>query len=319
MAFKVLIPQDISDDGKRYLTERGYELKMGSGISVETLAAEIADCDALLARTAKFPAEVLRAAKKLKVIGRHGVGCDNIDVPVATELGIQVTFTPEANAGSVAEHTIGLVIASAHQFARMDRETRAGNFEIRNKLKCFDLEGKTLAIVGAGRIGRLVARKALHGLGMKIVAYDPIVKDIPDLPEVEFVSSIEEAFKKGDFVSLHLPALPQTKGIVNAALLSLMKKDAFLINAARGELVVEEDLVAALKSGSIAGAALDVLKDEPPAKDCPLFALDNVLLTPHSAALTKECTARMALQAAQGIDEVLTGKAPKWPFNKLAK
>jgi len=319
MSIKVLIPQDVSEDGKSYLRERGYEIKMGSGTSVETLCAEVADCEAVLLRTAKFPAEVLRAAKKLKVIGRHGVGCDNIDVPAATELGIQITFTPEANAGSVAEHTIGLIVACAHNFALMDRRVRSGDFEVRNRAKCVDLEGKTLAIVGAGRIGSMVARKALRGLDMKVVAYDPIVKQIPTLPEVEFVSSIDEAFSRGDFVSLHLPSLPQTRDIVNAALLSRMKQTAYLINAARGELVQEADLVAALKAGTIAGAALDVFKEEPPAKDHPFFALENVILTPHSAALTKECMSRMAVQAAIGIDEVLTGKAPKWPFNKLAK
>lgn len=313
MAQKVLIPQDVSEEGKQYLRDRGYEIKMGSGITAEAISADVVDCSAILARTAQFPAEVLRAGKLLKAIGRHGVGYDNIDVNAANELGIAVTYAPESNAKSVAEHTVGLLIACAHNFARQDREFRAGNFEVRNQVKGVDLEGKTLSVIGAGRIGAIVARKAIHGLDMKVVAYDPFVKQLPGLPEVEFVSTIEEAFKRADFVTLHLPSLPQTKGIVDAKLLGLLKPTAYFINAARGELVVEDDLIAALKEKKIAGAGLDVFKDEPPAKDNPLFGLDNVILTPHSAALTKECTTRMALHAAMGIDDVLSGRAPKWP------
>ena len=319
MAHKVLIPQDISEEGKQYLRDHGYEIKMGSGATVEAICADVVDCSAILARTTQFPAAVLKAGKMLKVIGRHGVGYDNIDIATATELGIWVTYAPESNANSVAEHTIGLIIAVAKNYVRHDREFRAGNFEVRNQVKGVDIEGKTLAVIGAGRIGSIVARKALRGLDMKVIAYDPIVKQLPNLPEVTFVSSIEEAFQRADFVSLHLPAIPQTKGMVNAKLFSLMKPTAFFINAARGELVVEEDLVAALKNKKIAGAALDVFRDEPPAKDNPLFALDNVMVTPHSAALTKECTTRMALHAAMGIDDVLSGRVPKWPVNKPVK
>ena len=321
MAQKVLIPQDVSEEGKQYLRDRGYEIKMGSGITVEAISADVVDCSAMLVRTAQFPAEVLRAGKLLKVIGRHGVGFDNIDVNAANELGITVTYAPESNAKSVAEHTLGLLIACAHNFARQDREFRAGNFEVRNQVKGVDLEGKTLSVIGAGRIGAIVARKAIHGLDMKVVAYDPFVKQLPGLPEVEFVSTIEEAFKRADFVTLHLPSLPQTKGIVNAKLLGLLKPTAYFINAARGELVVEDDLIAVLKEKKIAGAGLDVFKDEPPAKDNPLFSLDNVILTPHSAALTKECTTRMAMHAAMGIDDVLSGRAPKWqvPISKPVK
>jgi D-3-phosphoglycerate dehydrogenase len=196
---------------------------MGSGISVEEICADVIDCSAILARTARFPAEVLRAGKLLKVIGRHGVGYDNIDVQTATELGIWVTYAPESNASAVAEHTVGLLVATARNFIRQDREFRAGNFEVRNQVKGVDLEGKTLAVIGAGRIGGIVARKALNGLDMKVIAYDPIVKQLPNLSEVEFVSSIEEAFKRADFVTLHLPSIPQTKGLVDKKLFGLMK------------------------------------------------------------------------------------------------
>ena len=175
MAYKVLIPQDVAQPGKDYLRERGYEIKMGSGITADAIAADVVDCDAILARTALFPAKVFEAGKKLRVISRHGVGYDNIDVAKATELGIWVTFAPESNANTVAEHAIGCILTLARNFIQLDRETRAGNFPIRDKLFGSDLAGKVLGIVGLGKIGRRVALKASRGLDMKVVGYDPFL------------------------------------------------------------------------------------------------------------------------------------------------
>ena len=315
----MLIPQDIVEEGKDWLRQRGYEIKMGSGIMPADIARDVADCDAILARTASFPAEVFEAGPKLRVIARHGVGYDNIDVARATELGIWVTYAPESNANSVAEHAIGCIIALARHFLPIDRETRAGHWEIRNKMTGSDLEGKTLGVAGLGKIGRRVATKAFQGLDMKIVGYDPYLtaEQFPDF--VTPAKTLEELFSSSDFVSLHMPGGVKTKGIVNRKVLSLMKKTAYLINASRGDVVDETDLLAALKDGTIAGAALDVLAHEPPDGDDPLLSVDNVLLTPHSAALTREAMTRMALHAAQGIDEVLTGKRPTWPVNEPAE
>ena len=176
MAYRVLIPQDVAQPGKDYLRERGYEIKMGSGITAEAIAADVIDCDAILARTAPFPAKVFEAGKKLKVISRHGVGYDNIDVARATELGIWVTFAPESNANTVAEHTIGCILSLARNFIHLDRETRAGNWGIRDKLLGTDLSGKVLGVVGLGKIGSRVAQKAARGLDMKVVGYDPFLK-----------------------------------------------------------------------------------------------------------------------------------------------
>ncbi len=312
MGAKVLIPQDIAEEGKQYLLERGYEIKMGSGITVDAIKNDVADCTAILARTAPFPAEVLEAGKLLKVIGRHGVGVDNIDCKRAEELGIWVTNAPESNAGSVAEDTIGLIVAVARNYIRCDREFRAGNFEIRNKVKGVDVSGKVLGILGLGRIGKMVAKMAASGLNMKILGYDPYVKE---LPGVTMAASVDEVCAKADFLTLHLPSLPDTKKMMNKRLFSLMKPTARVINAARGELVDEPALIEALQRGTIAGAALDVYEQEPPPSDNPLFKMDNVILTPHNAALTKECTIRMALHAAMGIDDVLSGRKPKWPVN----
>lgn len=315
MAYKILIPQDVSEAGKRYLRDRGYEIKMGSGISVQTLQDEVGDCHGILARMARYPAEVLRAGTHLKVIGRHGVGVDNIDVEAATELGIYVTNAPESNAGSVAEHTIGLIIAAARHFVQCDAALRYGNFEIRNQLFGNDIEGKVLGLIGVGRVGRLVARKAARGLSMKVIGYDPFI-DPALVPEVEFTESIENVLKNADFVSLHLPVNDTTMGLIDKIRLLKMKPSAYLINVARGGIVRENDLIEILSEKRIAGAALDVFAEEPPSPSNPLLKLDNVTVTPHNAALTRECMDRMAVHAAQGIDEVLAGRTPTWPVNK---
>ena len=318
MAYKVLIPQDVVEEGKKYLTDRGYTIKMGKGISVSQIAEDVVDCDAILARTAPFPKEVIEAGKKLKVIARHGVGCDNIDVKAAAERGILVTFTPEANAISVAEYTIGMIIALARNFFPGDKATRTGAWEMRNKFHSVDLEGKTLGLVGAGRVGTLVAKKAFFGLDMKIVVYDPYIREIKGVPEAEIVTDPAMIFRESDFISLHVPATPETKGMVGKKYFDMMKPSSFLINAARGEIVNEKELYDVLKEKRIAGAALDVYDPEPPKNDNPLYILDNVILTPHNAALTHEAMTRMAVGAAMGIDDVLSGRTPKWPF-KIGK
>lgn len=319
MAYKVLIPQDVAQPGKDYLRERGYEIKMGSGITAEAIAADVVDCDAILARTATFPAKVLDAGKKLKIISRHGVGYDNVDVAKATELGIWVTFAPESNANTVAEHTIGCVLALARNFIQLDRETRAGNFPIRDKLFGSDLAGKTLGIVGLGKIGLRVALKASRGLEMKVFGYDPFLKSEQISEFGTSAKSMDEVFSAADFVTLHIPGGASTKGVVGKKQFALMKKTAFFINASRGDVVVETDLIEALRNGTIAGAAIDVYEKEPPQKDNPLLSMRNVLLTPHNASQTRECMIRMALHAAQGIDEVLSGKHPTWPVNDPPK
>ncbi|MQY76932.1 MAG: 3-phosphoglycerate dehydrogenase [Spirochaeta sp.] len=307
MSYRVLIPQDVAEVGKKYLTDRGYELKMGSGITTDIIKEEVKDCDAILARIAGFPAEVIEAGPKLKVIGFHGVGVDKIDFKRAEELGIWVTNAPESNAGSVADDLIGMIIALARNFIFCDRELRSGNFGIRNQLKGVDLDGKTLGIVGLGRVGTRVAKKAKSGLNMKIIAFDPYTSQDRIGAEVELVADRDYLFREADFISLHLPATPETKNIVGRREFELMKATAYLINAARGEILAEGELVRALQERKIAGAALDVYEREPPETDNPLFALDNVILSPHNAALTRECMDRMALHAAMGIDEVLSG------------
>lgn len=319
MSYTVLIPQDIVEEGKKYLRDRGYTIKMGSGATVEAIKKDVVDCDAILARTAPFPREVIEAAPNLKVIGRHGVGVDNIDVEACTERGIWVTYAPESNASSVAEYTIGMIVALARNFLRGDKATRTSDWEFRNRVKGSDLAGKTLGVIGAGRVGSLVAKKARFGLDMEILAYDPYIKEIKGLPETKLVSDLEQVFRTADFITLHLPATEETRGLIGKKYFDLMKPTAYLINAARGDVVVEKELYEALRTGRIAGAGLDVYDPEPPKPDNPLFTLENVILSPHNAALTTECMTRMALHAAMGIDDVLSGRRPKWPVNEPKK
>ncbi len=204
-------------------------------------------------------------------------------------------------------------------FLRGDRATRENDWEFRNRVKGSDLAGKTLGVIGAGRVGSLVAKKARYGLDMEILVYDPYIKEIKGLPEAKLVSDLEQVFRTADFITLHLPATKETRGLIGKKYFDLMKPSAYLINAARGDVVVEKDLYEALKSGRIAGAGLDVYDPEPPKPDNPLFTLHNVILSPHNAALTTECMTRMALHAAMGIDDVLSGRRPKWPVNEPKK
>ncbi len=316
MAYTVLIPQDVVEEGKKYLTDRGYTIKMGSGVTVEAIIKDVADCDAILARTAPFPREVILAGPRLKVIGRHGVGVDNIDVKTCTEKGIWVTYAPESNANSVAEYAVGQIIALARNLLAGDKATRSMDWEFRNRVKGSDLAGKTLGLVGAGRVGAMTAKKAFYGLEMKVIVYDPYVKAIPGVPEATIVPDLETVFRTADFISLHMPATPETRGMIGKKYFEMMKKSAFLVNAARGEVVNEKDLYEALRSRRIAGAGLDVFDPEPPLADNPLYGLDNVILSPHNAALTLEAMTRMAVHAAMGIDDALSGRTPKWPVNK---
>jgi len=315
MKKKILIVQAIHERGVQVFDDR-FEVRIASDPSVATVIKEIAGAEGVIVRMAPFTREIIEAADSLKVIGRHGVGVDNIDVAAATARGIVVANTPNANSTSVAEHTVIAIGALAKRVVIYDRATREGNWEIRNSYKAVDLDGKTLGLVGIGRIGSLVAHRAAAAYNMRVVAYDPYVS-----PEkaaelgISLCATADEVFLQGDVVSLHTPLTAETRGLVNAERLKLMKNNAFLINFSRGEVVDEKALYEALKTGKIAGAALDVFDPEPPMRNNPLFTLENVILSPHSAALTEECVVRMATGAAEAVVDVLSGKRPQFVVN----
>ena len=272
------------------------------------------DAEAILLSTAyKMTRDIIFNARNLKVISRTGVGVDNVDVSAATEQGVLVLNTPQANSVSVAEHTVAMIIAISKQLLMYDSELRAGNFKIRRTNKAVDMDGKTLGLIGCGRIGRFAANKCRAAFGMQVIGYDPYITEAEG---ITLYKDIEEVFKRADYISLHIPLTPETKNLVGERLLSLMKPTAYIINTARGGIIDEYALAQKLKNEEIAGAALDVLESEPPAADNPLLELKNVILTPHTAALTKECSARVAYEAALGIADYLKGSTPKFVFNK---
>ncbi|WP_338432241.1 hydroxyacid dehydrogenase [Clostridium tyrobutyricum] len=316
MSYKVLITEDIDVKGKNYLKEQGCEIKTIPDISEETLIKNIKDCDAVLTRNAIINEKVIKSAKKLKVISMHGVGVDIIDVDAATKYGIQVTNAPESNKNSVAEYTIGLIIALSKNLLTYDKELRKGNFQIR-KVLGMDLEGKTLGVIGMGNIGTLVAKKASNGLNMKVIGFKRCIKNVVPMNNIELTSDIDYLLKNSDFVTLHVPLTDGTKKLLGKRELDLMRSNAFLINTARGEVVDNDALVDALSSKKIAGSAIDVFEGEIPTKDNPLLSLDNVIVSPHTAAFTTETIARMSLHSAMGIAEVLNGKEPTWPVNTI--
>ena len=285
-----------------FAAEPGWEVLTHDQLP-DGLPAALADADALVVRSAVQVDDALMAhAPKLRVIGRAGVGVDNIDAEAATRRGIVVMNTPGANAVAVAELTIGLMIALARKLPAANTTMHAGKWEKKN-LQGAELRGKTLGILGLGRIGLDVARRA-RGFGMEILGTDPFVSAAVARENGITVVPIEELFAKADYLTLHVGLTPQTHGIINAKTLATMKKGVRIVNCARGELVVEADLVAALQSGHVAGAALDVFTVEPP-KESPYFALDNVILTPHIAGSTAEAQEAVGIQIAQQVREYL--------------
>lgn len=314
MSYKVLVTEAIYPEGMAFLADNGYEVKMGSGIAEDVVIREAEECDAILTRNAVISERVMRASPKLKVVAMHGVGVDLIDVPAATRLGIQVVNARDSNKMTVAEFTIGLMVALSRNILLYDKELRRGNWQIRHTLG-MDLEGRTLGIVGMGAIGTLVAKKAVQGFSMRVLAYRRNAAGAPAIEGVRYTQNLDEVLRAADFVSLHVPYTPGTKKMIGAREISLMKPGAFFINTARGEVADSQALYEALRDGRLAGAALDVFPGGKPDQSDPLFTLDNVILTPHAAAFSEQSVSRMSLHAALGVHEVLSGQAPTWPVN----
>jgi len=282
------------------------------------LLRRVGDFRALIIRNqTNVNAAVLEAAKKLVVVGRAGVGLNNVDVAAATRAGILITSTPDQNAISVAELAIGMMISMARKISAADEDTKKGNWN-RQRFFGTELYGKTIGILGAGMIGFLTASRA-QAFGMKVLAYDPFIsKDNILLSELNAeLVSLEDLLERSDVVSCHLPATPQTAGLLNAKCFARMRPTATLINTSRGEVVVEADLVAALKTGAIAAAALDVRANEPPMMG-ELEALPNLILTPHVGAFTHEAQDRVTKAICEDVCRVLDGKAAMNAVNRVS-
>lgn len=309
---KILITDEVAEEAVNLLKER-HEVVFEE-LRGEDLAREIGKYDALMVRSAtKVTRDIIERAERLKVIGRAGIGVDNIDVDAASEKGIYVVNSPTGSTRSVAELTFALMFALARHIHRADATMRQGIWA-KKKLKGIELLGKTLGLIGSGNIAREVAKMA-NCLGMKVLVYSPHCTQEKASEMGAELKSLEDIFRESDFVSLHIPKTEETYHMVDERLLSLMKPTAYLINVARGGVVDEDALYKVLKEGKIAGAALDVYEKEPPEKS-PLFELENVVFTPHIGAATKEGQIRAGVICAEQILKVLDGKEPDYWVNK---
>ncbi len=295
------------------ILEQHAEVRMADSLEEEALLQIVADVDGIIIRAnGKVTRRLMQAAPRLKVIARHGTGVEAIDRQAAAELGIVVVNTPEANVESVAEQCVAMMIILAKRILQADKALRGGDWSARYRLTGVELFEKTLGVVGMGRIGYRVAEICRHGFHMPVLYYDAVVNPKAEANlgarRVEF----DELLGSSDFVSVHLPLLPATKGILNEAALRKMKPGAYLINSSRGPVVDQPALIRALEQGWIAGAGLDVFDPEPLPADSPLLKLENVVVTPHMAAHTDEALLRMAM-VVEDVIAVLEGRPPKFP------
>lgn len=294
------------------MLEESFDVIRGKGTG--NIPQEAQGCHGMIVRVSKITAEVMDALPSLRVIAKHGMGVDNIDVEYATKKGILVLNAPYSNLNAVAEHIVMLILALSKRTVQMDRITRNGGFSKRTSYKNIELQGATLGIIGMGKISSLVAKK-LAGFEMNLLANDPAVsqENVNDL-HVRMVTQ-EALLAQADFVLVHTSLTASTFHLIGAEHFHAMKHTAFLINASRGAVVDEAALVAALQSREIAGAGLDVFEEEPPARDHPFFSMENVILSPHNAALTHRALLNMAMDSASGVADYLSGRRPAYPVN----
>lgn len=314
--YKVLLYEDMHEVGKTILREKA-EMLFASSLEETSLIEEVGEVDGIIIRAnGTVTRKMMESAPRLKVIGRHGVGVEHIDLEAATEKGIWVVNTPDANDTSVAEHFFGLSLILSKMLKKADIALREGRWEARYQYIGRELHGKILGILGFGRIGRAVGRIGHKGFDMKVLYYDALrYEEMEKEIKAEKVS-LEELLAQSDYISINLPMLPATKGLLKEREFGLMKPSAYIINLARGPIWDEKALCAALKEGEIAGAASDVYEMEPAAKDHPLFQLENFVGSPHMAAHTEEALWRMSM-VAEDIIRVLEGKEPIHPVNQI--
>jgi D-3-phosphoglycerate dehydrogenase / 2-oxoglutarate reductase len=303
MSVRVLISDKMDPKAAAIFRERGIEVDEITGKSPDELKAIIGDYDGLAIRSStKVTGKLLEAAERLKVVGRAGIGVDNVDIPAATARGVVVMNTPFGNSITTAEHAIALMFALARQLPEADASTQAGKWE-KNRFMGVEVTGKTLGLIGAGNIGSIVASRAI-GLRMKVVAYDPFLTAERAVELGIEKVELDELLRRADFITLHTPLTDQTRGILSRENLAKTKPGVRIVNCARGGLIDEAALKDALDSGHVAGAALDVFESEP-AKDSPLFGTPNFISTPHLGASTSEAQVNVAIQVAEQMADFL--------------
>ena len=306
---KILVIQPIHEEGINLLKNNSnFEYEVVDNVDTEFLKSKIKDCDGISIRTAKLSGDVIEAANNLKIISRHGVGYDNIDLEVSKKKDITLAITATANAVAVAEHVMFMILNISKRGSLYDETVKSGKFNERNKLpKTVELWNKNILIAGFGRIGQALIKRCL-GFEMNVFVFDPFVsKEFIEKRGGTKVDNLSETSKDMDAMSLHIPLNDETKNIINYELLKSMKKNCIIINAARGGIVNEVDLDRALNENLIFGAGLDVFETEPPAENNPLLKNKKVFLSPHTAAFTEECMTRMGKETIQNIFDFFDG------------
>lgn len=311
MARILLIQQMYHPDGEAIL-RAGSEVEVVGDDTLTALLPHLADAEAIIARTpAMVRAEVINAAPRLRVVSTSGFGTDNIDISAATAAGVLVVNNPGSAENSVAEHAVALVLGLAKKLTWSDAAVRSGrSWDFRSGFDAIEVKGRTLGVIGFGRIGREVARKLHEGFGMEVVAYDPMVDVTMVAPWARRAASVEELLPQADVVSIHCALTPETRHLFDQRTLSLMRPGALLVNTSRGPVVDEVALAAALRDGTLGGAGIDVYESEPPAAGNPLFEIENTILTAHTAGLTVESARKLALSAAAQVLAALDGVRP---------
>jgi len=300
------------DPARAALKRVDPELRMAKSASADDILSVARDADAILVTYAKLPGELLRQLTRCKAIGRFGLGVDNIDLPAAAELGITVTYVPDYCMQEVADHAMALLLALVRKVVFSNKLVQSGRWEVAPVVPIHRLSGRVLGLVGFGNIPRALAPKA-KAFGLRVVTHDPYVSaEVLAQAGVEGMG-FDELLGMSDFVSIHAPLMPATRGLFNADVFRKMKKGAQLINTARGPLVDEDALIAALDSGHLGGAALDVVAIEPLAKDSKLLGRDNVILTPHTAFYSVEALDELQTKCAGDVARVLSGEKPVYP------
>ncbi|HEV7797646.1 MAG TPA: phosphoglycerate dehydrogenase [Pyrinomonadaceae bacterium] len=311
---KILVSDEVSDTGLQPLRDAGFVIEKRTGLSPTELREALANCAGLVVRSeTKVTAELMDSTTTLRVVGRAGVGVDNIDVPAATERGIVVMNAPDGNTITTAEHTIALLIALARRLPQANSSLKSGRWD-RKAFIGVELQGKTLGIVGLGRIGRAVAARA-RAFGMKIVAFDPFIAPEQARDSEIELAPLDELFASADFITVHTPLTAETRGVIGPEAFARMKQGVRVINCARGGLIDESALYDAIRSGTVAGAALDVFAKEPPPVDHPLLLLDEVIVTPHLGASTAEAQEGVAFTVAEQMRDYLLSGALRGAVN----
>ncbi len=296
------------------LSELNAKLVMAEAPTPEGILAVASQADGLMVTYGKITAEVIAGLEKCKVIGRFGLGVDNIDIDAATKAGIVVVYVPDYCVDEVSDHAMAMLLGLARKISFSNQLVQAGRWEMPAVTPLSRLRGRTLGLAGFGRIPRVLTPKA-QAFGLKVIAYDPYAdKSVATALDVDIVD-FETLLKTSDYVSIHVPLMPKTENLFGAEAFRLMKPDALIVNTARGPLVDVDALAEALDAGQLAGAALDVMPVEPPPADSPLMGRDNVIFTPHTGFYSVEALAELQAKAAQGVVDVLKGETPVYPVN----